>query len=1285
VEELKKAEKTVNTITLSPLGLSDTNQLIADTLHCTTERSRSLTELINRKTQGNPFFITQFLKALHEGGQITFNSEQGYWECDIAQINALSLTDNVVEFMAQQLQKLPNETKEVLKLAACIGNKFDLANLAVVWEQSQAQTATALWRALQEGLIIPQNQVYKFYLNHDQTELNIGNIENAAYRFLHDRVQQAAYNLIPEAQKQATHLKVGQLLLKNITVKEREQKIFDIVNQLNYGVQLITEPREKEELAWLNLSASSKARVSTAYTAATEYATFGIKLLKADCWQTQYQLALELHNLAAEAAYLAGKFELMAELIQTVLDSVSDPLDKTKVYEVKIEAYGSQNQALEAVCTGKEILQLLGIEFPDKPSDSEVKGEIIKTIELFNDKQIEDLIYLPLMADKTSLAAIKILSIITTFAYQIDTNIFILISLKQVSLSLQYGNSPYSSFAYGSYGIILCQLVKDVESGYRFGRLSVNLLSQFDTKEVTAKILNVFNSLIKHWREHIQETLQPLLESYSIGLETGDLQYASISIYYYHAHLYFLGQELGTLGTSTQIYINSLQKIKQNRLAHYIGILRQNILNLLGSVDDVCFLKGEAYDETVRLPISLANNDISELLVFYFYKLQLSYLFYKYDIAQKYAEKAEFYLSGGLAQVVLRQCYFYASLARLGIFLSVNEEAQAQLLNQVIDNQEKMEMWAKYCPMNVLHQYYLVEAEKNRVLGKNYEAGNWYDRAIAAAKENGYIQEEALANELAARFYLSWRREKLAADYMQEAYQCYTRWGAKAKLTHLEQQYPQLLQAIVEPTMTNFAPSTSSGQNLWLDLPAVMKAAQAISQEIELEKLLATLMHITIANAGAQIGHLALYQEGKWLVVAKADCQQVDMLEIPLEQYQEIPQSLIYVVVRTHQTAVFENLTDSAQFASDNYIITHHPKSVMCTPISRQGQLIGILYLENNLTVGAFTSDRIEILQLLTSQAAISVENARLYQQTENYAQTLETEVERKTQALNQKAQDLEQTLKQLQQTQGQLIHSEKMSSLGQMVAGIAHEINNPVSFIRGNITHLDSYIEDILRLLILYQQEYPQPSQAIQAMREEIDLDFLYEDVNQILESMKVGSERISQIVLSLRNFSRLDEAEIKAVDLHSGIQSTLLILQHRLLASGNQPEVRVIKEYGNIPLVNCYPSQLNQVFFNIIHNAIDAIRDNPQSSQNPEIRIRTEVIDNERLRIAISNTDSTIPVNLQDRIFDPFFTTKPVGRGKGLGLFVSYSIIQQHGGTLTVRSQIADGTEFKIVLPIR
>lgn len=664
--------------------------------------------------------------------------------------------------------------------------------------------------------------------------------------------------------------------------------------------------------------------------------------------------------------------------------------------------------------------------------------------------------------------------------------------------------------------------------------------------------------------------------------------------------------------------------------------------------------------------------------------------------------------------------YFYGSLILLNCDADLAGGERVAAAQKVQANQVQLKLWAKSCPENFLHKYLLVEAERCRTQGKRLAALELYDRAIAAAKENGFIQTEALANELAGKFYIQWKKERFAQGYIQEAYNGYVRWGAKAKVAQLEQQYPHFLTGTTHQreafgdglessglgggsysisAMTSRAARTTStyqSNNLWLDLPAMMQAAQTISQEIALEKLLDTLMHIAITNAGAQSGHLLLRADDEksgtaWRVVMQAIQDQTRALNSPLSQYSGVPRSLIYAVARTGETAVFENLSADEQFAKDPYAIAHQPKSVLCMPISRQGKLIGMLYLENSLAVGAFTRDRIELLQLLASQAAISIENARLYQQIESYSQTLEAEVARKTNDLNQKAQDLEQALVTIQKTQAQLIQTEKMSSLGQMVAGIAHEINNPISFIKGNISHTRQYVEDILSLLALYQQEYPQRSAAIQAEEDDLDIDFLVKDVGRLLDSMALGSDRIRQIVLSLRNFSRLDEAEMKRVDLHSGLESTLLIVQNRLQANSDSAPIQLIRSYGELPEIDCYPSQLNQVFLHIINNAVDAIREQTQSEQQPQIQITTGVTEREEIRIAIANNGSPIPANVQDRIFDPFFTTKAIGRGAGLGLFASYSTIQQHNGRLSVRSASEKGavarlgTEFEIFLPLK
>ncbi|MDJ1182487.1 trifunctional serine/threonine-protein kinase/ATP-binding protein/sensor histidine kinase [Roseofilum casamattae] len=1294
LEELGKTEAIVRTITLEPLAMNDTNLLIADTLRCSPELALPLTELIDRKTNGNPFFTTQFLKALHEDGYITFNRDRRYWQCDIAQINALALTDDVVEFMALQLQKLPEETQHVLKLAACVGNQFDLSTLSIVSEQSPIDTAITFWRALQEGFILPINQTYKFFQTDEIEPLENENNINPTYRFLHDRVQQAAYSLIPENQKQTAHYQIGQLLLEKTDPESRGDRIFAIVNQLNYGTDLITEPKEREELARLNLMACRKARAATAYQAAFDYTRVGLLMLGERAWQQHYDMTLSFGELAAEVAMLCGHWEEMEESIDRVVREAHSLPEKVNVYRIRIQSNVSRNKFAEAITIAQPLLEQLGVALNSAPTATDIQQEIAEIEELIGERNIEDLVEMPAMTDIKQLAIVQIASSVMAAAYICASPLLPLLVSLAVKVSIRYGNTSASVLSYVFYSVILCNVFKNVDAATEFGSLALKVVSKLDAKPTKPEMLSMLGGFIVHRKSHVRETLPLLQDGYATGLEVGSLEYAG-----YNANIFCLnslscGKILTSLESEIRAYSQSLTQLNQLTTGNYCRIYWQTALNLLGLNPHPMQLAGEAIQESEILPIFQSSNDLYGLYVFYLHKLILCVFLADVEQAKSLAVEARNYLIAGAGTFAESLFYLYDSLTAL-VDLPQEPEARSDLLERVEENQAQLQHWAHYAPMNHQHKFELVEAEKFRVLGKPYEAGDWYDRAITGAKEYGFLQEEALANELAAKFYLEWGKRKLAIAYMEEAYYAYARWEAKAKAEDLERRYPQLLEAILQPknTISNSEStsnlfslmesrtSTNTSQ-LWLDFPAVMQAAQTISQEIKLDKLLAKLMQIAITNVGATRAALILEQELQWQLVADTNSESTNLLNRPLVEVEFLPHSVIYSTIRQGKAVVFDRLSTSAEFARDSYLTTHRPGSILCIPISKQGRILGIFYMENNLTVGAFTRDRIEVLQILAGQAAISLENAQLYAEVANYSQSLEQEVQRKTEQLSQKAADLEQALEDLQHTQSQLIQSEKMSAIGQLVGGIAHEINNPVSFIQGNLHYTESYVKKLLDLLLLYQQEYPEQNATIQAKVEESDLEFILEDVTQILESMKVGSERIKQIVLSLRNFSRLDEADLKSVDLHLGIESSLLILQSRFHES--QPEVQAVTTYGQLPEVTCYASEINQVFFSLISNALDAFKEVEEMPKNPQIRIQTEVLDNGWVRIAIADNGCGISEDTQKRMFDPFFTTKPVGSGTGLGLSVSYAIVKKHGGELTCASTVGSGSTFAIEIPI-
>jgi predicted ATPase/signal transduction histidine kinase len=1330
IKEIKLDKGIINTITLEPLNQRDLNLLIADTMCCEEELAIPFTQMVFAKTKGNPFFTNQFLKSLHGDGLIEFNFELGYWQCDIFQVKALALTDDVVEFMALQLMKLPSHTQKVLKLAACIGNEFDLKTLAIIHEESAVDTASDLWQALIEGLVFHQTEFYNFLdkdANSHNTIKHDKELSLPKYKFVHDRVQQAAYSLIQEDKKQSIHLKIGKLLLRNIPVAEQEEKIFNLVNQFNMALPLIILQAERDRLARMNLIAGRKALASTAYPSAVKYLTTGIQLLTDDSWERKYELTLGLYERAAEAAYLGGNFEQTEQLAEVVLTRAKTLLEKIKVYEVKIQAYGAQNQALKAVNTALTVLKQLGVEFPENPSESDFKLGMAEIALNMTGKHIDDLINLPIMTEARSLAAMRILSGVIGFTYQAAPAIYPLCTFKQINLSLKHGNTPLSAFAYVGYGVILCGVVGDIESGYQFGKLAETLLAKFNAKEVKAKIIEVFNATIRHWKEPVREVLKPLLEAYSAGLETGDLEFAAYALHNYSYCSYFIGRELTGLKQEMATYSNAIAQMKQETVFNWSTIYRQSVLNLLGS-ENSCHLIGEAYNEQEMLATHHEANDGMGFLFLYLAKLHLCYLFQEFQQALENATLAEKYLDGGIGQLVYPIFHFFDSLTRLAVYPNVGKSEQKEILKKVAENQIKMRHWANHAPMNYLHKFYLVEAERHRLLGEYLEAMDNYDRAIANAKENEYINEEALAHELAAKFYLEWGKHKIAQTYFTDAYYCYVRWGALAKVEDLQKRYPQLLAPIIQQEKLSFhlnekstvsigislsVPNTketlmSSNTSIsqMLDFGSIIKASQALSGEIELEELVSTLMTVVMENAGASKCALLLSEGDNLDLIVTAVGSNSNEAPIStkfpsvhLESSYDIPVTLINYVKRTLEIFVIDDAKTVDFLVGDRYIVRQQPKSLLCIPIINQGKLLGILYLENNLTTGAFTCDRVEILKLLTTQAAISLENAILYKNLaqanetlEEYSHTLEEKVEERTQELSKINQSLQQALSELQNTQTHLIQTEKMSSLGEMVAGIAHEINNPINFIHANISHASSYVEDLLDLVAIYQQEYPNPSSIIEKKAQELDLDFLLNDLPKLLESMNVGSSRIRNIVLSLRNFSRLDESEMKPVDIHEGIDNTLMILQHRLKEKSDRPEIEVIKEYGELPLVSCYAGQLNQAFMNILSNAIDALQqsnDTDAIATSPtvgQIRIRTSLVDSDTLRIQIADNGCGMSDKVRQKIFDPFFTTKPVGSGTGLGLSISYQVVvDKHKGQLTCDSTPGKGTEFVIEIPMR
>ncbi|MGF1493276.1 MAG: ATP-binding protein [Microcoleaceae cyanobacterium] len=1256
----------------------------------------SLAKLLFEKTNGNPFFLTQLLKSLYEEELIWFDMEARKWRWALGRIQQEGVTDNVVELMISRIGQLPETTQRALQVAANIGNQFDLKTLAVAAERSVQGIGQNLWPAIREGLIIPTTEAYKAYQTAVEIQHSIPDARECTYRFLHDRVQQAAYELIPEEQKQITHYRIGQLLFKNSSEIERYERIFEIVNHLNHGATLVNAQAERNQLAQLNLIAGQKAKAIAAYSTACNYFVAGLRIAEENSWQTQYELTLSLHYGWTEVLYLLGEFEQMRSASSIVIQNSSNLIDKIPVYLTQISAYQGQGEGLKALELGLQVLELLGIKLPDKPAKQDISQAMEKTILLFENKNREELIYADETHNPKVIASQKILSIMMGCTY-LEAPMFLpLIICEQARLSICFGKTDLAAQIYGNYGMLLCSSVSSIESGNKAGEIALELFKESTEQNSKACVYNLIYSYIRPWKYSLRASLEPLKNSFNSGLGTGETEYASYAICHYCMFLFLSGETLDQVEKEISIYKKAVKEVHQVTMYNLLGVIYQSIIPLMNANDSPTRMN-EKVDHKLDVDISqeLELKDGISFCILYINKLVLSYLSGEIESAIHFSQEANQYLDYIPAEIYNSTFHFYRALTYLADDTVPSPDGDC-FTTELIESFNKTKYFAIHAPMNHQHKVDLVEAEKCRVLGQKAEAIERYDKAIAGAKENEYIQEEALANELAAKFYLEWGKEKIAQAYLIEAYYCYGRWGTAAKTTQLEQQYPELLSPILQQKrvgLDSFQTQTTTGrihQNTsqyvassssishLLDLTSVMKASQVLSGEIELEKLLTKLMRVILENAGATKGVLLMNrdqtlsveviatQSSEWgISINQQTLLTIESLDIPLK--------LINLVKRQLEPIIVDDVLNHAECASDPYLIQQQPKSLLCLPILSHGELLAILYLENQLITQAFTNERVEILKLLCSQAAISLENAELYQKSQNYAH------------------QLEQSLTQLQEAQVQLVQSEKMSALGQMMSGITHEINNPLGFVAGNIGQVEEALQDVFEYLELYQKYHP-PGEEVTAYAEEIELEYVLEDLPEMVTSMKTGINRIKEISKSMRIFSRADQEKTVGFNLHEGLDSTLLILRHRLKATEKRPEIQVIKEYGDLPQVNGFPGQLNQVFMNILANAADVFDEmstersiDEMKPHSYQITLKTKLdSDNQMVVVRIQDNGGGMPEETKAKIFEHLFTTKAVGKGTGLGLSIARQIVvDKHHGKLECYSTLGQGTEFIIQLP--
>ena len=1028
VESLAKKGIAIERLQVKPLDFEAVNQLVKDTLK--RSDTENLTESIYAKTQGNAFFTTKFLKSLHEEELIKFNWQggefsSGRWDWDLEKIKAKDISDNVVELMMRKITRLPVQAQKILTLASCIGNQFDLKTLSVINQRSTDSTLAQLWPAAQKGLLVPLDDNYKlFWPEHD-----IG--AKVRFKFAHDRIQQAAYNLLTARKKAPIHLQIGKLLLAS-----GESSIFDLVNQLNEGSGLIESEKEKIQLAELNLWAAEKAKMAIAYEQAATYLEKGLELLPPNCWQKYHSLTFKLHKECAESYYLATNFNRADELFARTLKHSRDKFEKIEIFNLQAMQCSARTDHRGAIEKCFEGLNLLGFNLPD-PQDKKALQKAfkqeVKTYKNLEKKHVFRFKEFPEMTDKEARAALSLCMNAIEPAILSQKNVFNLLAIKGVNLTLEYGNSSLSSLFYICLGVILIGEFQDYVNGYDLAAFGLQLNERKNpSSAMKAKNCVTFAWNLNHWMNHARTNLVFTDKFYQTALQANEISSVAYGLVIHPVTLLFTGSPLSETIAAADRCIAYGSKNKMSLPATLAEQIRRLALCLQGKTDNPLTFSDGEFNEVKYLE----QWHEMDVVIGHYYarKLQVLYLSGEYARGLKLSfTEIERKIPNSYIPYI--EFHFYYALNVLAAIGDLTAEAKPKYIEKLTKTRNLMKVWAETCcEENFAHKHFLIEAEIARLGGNTDRALELYDRAIASAREHRYVQQEALGNELQAKFWLAKGKKDLAAHYLSKAHYLYGLWEATAKVKDLETRYGHLFSGSTEKQVTNQIFNT-------LDSTSILKASQALSEEIVLEKLSGKLMQLVLENAGAQKGYLILKEGERWQIQAegRAESQEAIVgLSIPLREISPdrpiLCHGIVNYVIRTRESIVLNDAVREGQFVTDPYIIREQPKSVLCTPLLKGGKLTAILYLENYLTTGAFTPDRLELLNFLSSQAAISMENAYLYTRLEDHNKILEQKVQQRTAELAEAT------------SKAQAASDAKSTFL----ANMSHELRTPLNAILG-------------------------------------------------------------------------------------------------------------------------------------------------------------------------------------------------------------------------------------------
>ena len=957
LEVVRRSGASVQEIKLTPLPMEELRRMLVDCLHCEPERVDALAQLIHRKTAGNPFFAVQFISSLADEGLLTFDHDAGRWSWNMNRIGEKGYSDNVVDLMVGKLGRLPPEAQKALQQLACLGNRGEFDQLRRVYQNSE-EMHEDLREAVRAGLVLPSSR---------------------AYQFVHDRVQEAAYSSIPEAVRGAEHLRIGCLLAGGTPPREIGDNVFEIVSQLNRGCHLITSMEERERVAELNLIAGKRAKAGIAYASALSYLAIGLNVLSEESWDRHSPLIFDLELNRAECEFITGEVSKAEQRLAMLSARAANFIDLAAVIDIQAKLYthaGKTSDAVEICLAG---LRRVGVLLFPHPTDEDVRREYERMFQQIGARNISSLIDLPRMRDSEWRKVVHVMAALTVPANMYDANLMDLVIFRIANISLEHGNTDESCLAYVNLCMILGPRFGDYHAGYRFAQLSVDLVDKLGAERFKTRVYCIFGELASPWLRHIRESDPFFRRACETALKSGDLIFGSFAWRARAKTRLACGDPLAEVQQEAETGLAFARKAQFGLAIELISSLLRLIRLLRGQTPSFASFNDHEFDETDYERRLEGQPELLHALHRYCdYKLFARFYAEDYASALVAAAKAESMSEHKIPSIDYAEYHFYAALANAAIFASSSVDEKTRHFDALVVHHRQLSCWAEDCPANFLTRVALVGAEIARLEGRELDAERHYEEAIRSARDNGFIQNEGLAHELAARFYADRGFTTTCNAYLQNARACYLRWGADGKVRQMDLKYPHL---VPHPERLGSG-STLDTLMERLDLTTVVKLSQAVAGEIEINRLIKILMETALEHAGAERGLLILPRgEGMWIEAEAITTNET--VEVNRQKKRVgpvvLPESVVHYVIRTRDSVLLDEAMDQEPFSQDPYILRSRSRSILCLPLVKQTRLIGVLYLENGLASHVFTAARIALLRLLASQAATSLENARLY------------------------------------------------------------------------------------------------------------------------------------------------------------------------------------------------------------------------------------------------------------------------------------------------------------------